>query len=155
MGCGATGLTSVPQSTRTSLTRWWKKYGDSRRRQIRPTYMRNRQRDIESVPEPYERVDDSDGTEEPVPSDKAFDLTSLLVGFGIGVGLAILFAPQSGDETRQWISASAEDGFRQLRRRGRRLVFEAQDLLDRGEYGVNRALRTGKNMLESVASKLE
>jgi gas vesicle protein len=117
--------------------------------------MRNRQPDIESVTAPYQRADDDRGTEEPVPNDKAFDLTSLLVGFGIGVGLAILFAPQSGDETRQWISASAEDGFRQLRRRGRRLVFEAQDLLDRGEYGVNRALRTGKNVLESVASKLE
>jgi gas vesicle protein len=92
-------------------------------------------------------------TEESV-SDKAVNFTSLMVGFGVGLGLAILFAPQSGDETRRWISASADDGFRQLRRRGRRLVFEAQELLDRGEYGVNRAMRTSKNMLESVAAKL-
>jgi gas vesicle protein len=93
-------------------------------------------------------------TEEPV-SDKGREFASLLVGFGVGVGLAILFAPQSGDETREWISANVEDGFRQVRRRGRRFIFEAQDLLDRGEHTVSRALRTGKNVLESVADKLD
>jgi gas vesicle protein len=82
-------------------------------------------------------------------------LGSLLLGFGVGVGLAILFAPQSGEETREWIGASAEDGFRKVRRQGRRVVFEAQDLLDRGEHTVSRALRTGKNVLDSVASKLD
>ena len=93
-------------------------------------------------------------TEEPV-SDRGREFASLLVGFGVGVGLAILFAPQSGNETREWISVNCEDGFRQVRRRGRRLIFEAQDLLDRGEHTVNRALRTGKNVLESVAEKLD
>ncbi len=87
--------------------------------------------------------------------NRGSELASLLVGFGLGVGLALLFAPQSGDETREWLSATAEDKLRQLRRRGRRIVFEAQDLLDRGEYGVSRALRTGKHVLESVAEKLE
>jgi gas vesicle protein len=86
---------------------------------------------------------------------KGRELGSLLLGLGVGVGLAILFAPQSGEETREWISANAEDGYRKVRRRGRRLVFEAQDLLDRGEHTVTRALRTGKNVLESVASKLD
>ena len=88
-------------------------------------------------------------------SNRGRELASLLVGFGLGVGLAILFAPQSGDETREWLSTNAEDTYRQVRRRGRRLVFEAQDLLDRGEHTVSRALRTGKNVLESVAEKLE
>jgi gas vesicle protein len=80
---------------------------------------------------------------------------SLLLGFGIGVGLAILFAPQSGEETREWLSANAEDQFYRMRRKGRRLVFETQDLLDRGEQQVSRAMRTGRNVLDSVASKLE
>lgn len=88
-------------------------------------------------------------------SNKGKAVGSLLLGFGIGVGLAILFAPQSGEETREWLSASAEDQFYRMRRRGRRLVFETQDLLDRGEQQVNRAMRTGRNVLESVASKLE
>jgi gas vesicle protein len=100
------------------------------------------------------RHDSLDDRGDPV-SDKGREFASLLVGFGIGVGLAILFAPQSGDETREWISVNVEDGFRQVRRRSRRLIFEAQDLLDRGEHTVSRALRTGKNVLESVADKLD
>ena len=88
-------------------------------------------------------------------SEKGRAVGTLLVGFGIGVGLAILFAPQSGEETREWLSASAEDQYHRMRRRGRRLVFETQDLLDRGEQRLNRAVRTGRNVLDSVASKLE
>jgi gas vesicle protein len=88
-------------------------------------------------------------------SGRGRGFASLLIGFGLGMGLAILFAPQSGDETREWISANAEDKFRQVRRRGRRLIFEAQDLLDRGEHSVSRALRTSRNVLESVADKLD
>jgi gas vesicle protein len=89
------------------------------------------------------------------PMNKGRAVGSLLLGFGVGVGLAILFAPQSGEETREWISANAEDQFYRMRRRGRRLVFETQDLLDRGEQQVNKVLRTGRNALDSVASKLE
>ena len=88
-------------------------------------------------------------------SDKGRAVGTLLLGFGLGVGLAILFAPQSGEETREWISANAEDQFYRMRRRGRRLVFETQDLLDRGEQQVGKVLRTGRNVLDSVASKLE
>jgi gas vesicle protein len=88
-------------------------------------------------------------------AEKGKAVGSLLVGFGIGVGLAILFAPQSGEQTREWLSASAEDQYYRMRRRGRRIVFETQDLLDRGEQQLNRAVRTGRNVLDSVASKLE
>jgi gas vesicle protein len=88
-------------------------------------------------------------------SDKGLAVGTLLLGFGVGVGLAILFAPQSGEETREWLSANAEDQFYRMRRRGRRLVFETQDLIDRGEQQVHRVLRTGRNALDSVASKLE
>ena len=88
-------------------------------------------------------------------SDKGKAVGTLLLGFGLGVGLAILFAPQSGEETREWISANAEDQFYRMRRRGRRLVFETQDLLDRGEQQLNRVVRTCRNALDSVASKLD
>jgi len=116
--------------------------------------MQNRRRSIEQPDDPYDQTENCSQTEDAV-SNRGRELASLLVGFGVGVGLAILFAPQSGDETREWLSANAEDTYREVRRRGRRLVFEAQDLLDRGEHTVNRALRSGKNALESVASKLE
>jgi gas vesicle protein len=116
--------------------------------------MRHQHPNMENPEELYDNTDYSARVESPV-SDKGSGLLTLLVGFGVGLGLAILFAPQSGEETREWISASAEDQFRLFRRRGRRLIFEAQDLLDRGEYSVNRALRSGKSVLESVADKLQ
>ena len=86
-------------------------------------------------------------------------MMNFLLGLGVGLGLSLLFAPQSGEETREWLAAQAEDRLRLLRRKGRRLIFETQDLLDRGEHGVSRLLRTSKrsskNALESVAAKLE
>ena len=116
--------------------------------------MKNRRDTMDDLDDARNGADNPAQTEEPV-SDKGREFASLLVGFRVGVGLAILFAPQSGNETREWISVNVEDGFRQVRRRGRRFIFEAQDLLDRGEHTVSRALRTGKNVLESVADKLD
>ena len=78
-----------------------------------------------------------------------------LLGVGVGLGLALLFAPQSGAETRRWLLETADDRYRRLRRQGRRVIFETQDLLDRGEQRVTRVLRSGKNALDSVASRLE
>jgi gas vesicle protein len=88
-------------------------------------------------------------------SDGGGATTRFLLGLGIGLGLALLFAPQSGEQTRRWLMDTADDRYRRLRRQGRRLVFETQDLLDRGEQSVTRALRTGKNALESVADQLD
>jgi len=45
---------------------------------------------------------------------------AFLTGLGVGAGLAALFAPRSGEETREWIADTAERKFRVLRRRGRR-----------------------------------
>jgi gas vesicle protein len=108
----------------------------------------------DEVPPSERRTEIEVRTRKPM-SEKGRAVGSLLLGFGLGVGLAILFAPQSGEETREWLSANAEDQYYRLRRRGRRLVFETQDLLDRGEQHLNRAVRTGRNVLDSVASKLE
>jgi gas vesicle protein len=77
------------------------------------------------------------------------------LGVGVGFGLALLFAPQSGEETRRWLVETADDRLRSLRRGGRRLIFETHDLLDRGEQNVSRVLRSSKNALASVAAKLD
>jgi gas vesicle protein len=78
-----------------------------------------------------------------------------LTGLGIGAGLAALFAPRSGEETRESIADTAERKFKVLRRVGRRSFRQLQDAVVEGEEKVTGALRNGKQALESVAAKLD
>ena len=80
---------------------------------------------------------------------------ALLTGFGIGAGLAVLFAPQSGEETREWIADTAEQKFKVLRRKGRRSFRQLQDAVAEGEEKVTEVLKSGRKALESVAAKLD
>ena len=57
--------------------------------------------------------------------------------------------------TSEVLLETADDRYRRLRRQSRRVIFETQDLLDRGEQRVTRVLRSGKIALDSVASRLE
>jgi gas vesicle protein len=78
-----------------------------------------------------------------------------LTGLGIGAGLAVLFAPRSGEETREWIADKAGRKFKALRRIGRRSFRQLQDAVAEGEEKVTGVLRNGKKALESVAAKLD
>jgi gas vesicle protein len=78
-----------------------------------------------------------------------------LTGLGIGAGLAPLFAPRSGEETREWIAATAERKLKVLRRVGRRSFRQLQDAVAEGEEKVTEVLRNGKKALESVTVKLD
>lgn len=78
-----------------------------------------------------------------------------LMGLGIGAGLAALFAPRSGEETREWIADTAERKFKVLRRVSRRSLRQLQDAVAEGEQKVTGVLRNGKKALESVAAKLD
>jgi gas vesicle protein len=53
----------------------------------------------------------------------------LVVGLGIGVVLALLFAPNVGEKTRKLISDALEDGFK----RGQEVILEATNQLEQ-EY---------------------
>jgi gas vesicle protein len=81
-------------------------------------------------------------------------ITTFVAGLGIGMGLALLFAPLSGEQTREWLMENAEDRLKRIRRQGRRWVYQVQDVLDKSEDRVTKVLRTGKDALDSVASRL-
>jgi gas vesicle protein len=78
-----------------------------------------------------------------------------LTGLGIGAGIAALFAPRSGEETREWIAYTANRKFRILHRKGGRSIKQLQYALSKGEEKLTEVLRSGKETLESVAAKLD
>lgn len=58
------------------------------------------------------------------------------LGIGVGVAVGMLFAPKSGDETRDLLLSKADEGKEYIRRRGEDLRDSASDLVDRGRTVV-------------------
>jgi gas vesicle protein len=81
-------------------------------------------------------------------------LKTFLIGLGIGVSIGLLVAPCSGEETRQWLTGTAEDNVKRLRKQGRRWVYQAQDALDRSQDTVSKVLKNSKSALGTVAAVL-
>jgi gas vesicle protein len=74
----------------------------------------------------------------------------LLIGFGIGVGLTLLFAPQSGEDTRDWIAFASRRARRRLRTTSRRSIEQVRDMFERGQESVSKAVRNRGNGPETV-----
>lgn len=55
-----------------------------------------------------------------------------LAGLGVGAVAGILYAPRSGDETRDVIRAKAEEGRERLRHHANRARNQASEWVDRG-----------------------
>ena len=60
-----------------------------------------------------------------------------LAGLGIGAIAGVLYAPRSGDETREVLLSKAQDGAEQVRQRARKTREQAEDWMDRGRDAVN------------------
>jgi|SRR5579871_5312537 gas vesicle protein len=60
------------------------------------------------------------------------------LGLGLGVAVGLLFAPNSGAETRDMIRAKADESKDYLRRRGNDLRDTANDAIERGKTAVSR-----------------
>ncbi len=56
-----------------------------------------------------------------------------LVGLGIGALVGILFAPKSGEETREYLSSKAEEGRDYAQKKARELRERAEDLIERSK----------------------
>jgi gas vesicle protein len=60
-----------------------------------------------------------------------------LAGIGIGALIGILFAPQSGEQTRELIAGRAEEGRDYLNRRSREVREQAATYVDRGKEAIS------------------
>ena len=56
-----------------------------------------------------------------------------LMGLGIGALVGILFAPQSGEQTRELLADKADEGREYLLRKGRETREQASSFVDRGK----------------------
>ena len=65
-------------------------------------------------------------------------LSYFFLGLGLGVAVGVLFAPQSGAETRQLLKDKAEEGAKYVRRRTNELRDTASEAIDRGKQSLQR-----------------
>jgi gas vesicle protein len=56
-----------------------------------------------------------------------------LLGLGIGSLVGVLFAPKSGEETREYIAKKAREGNELARKKGRELRDRAEETVERGK----------------------
>jgi gas vesicle protein len=73
---------------------------------------------------------------------RSMDMKSFLAGLGIGIGLGILFAPMSGEETRNNLTQRASD-----------LADSARDLVEQGRERVRTTVSAIRGQAERVAGE--
>lgn len=76
--------------------------------------------------------------------DNSDNAVWFLAGAAVGAALGLLFAPQSGEETRRLIARKASDGGRELRDRGRELYDKGREFADEAAELFER----GKNLVQ-------
>jgi gas vesicle protein len=76
-------------------------------------------------------------------------LSSFLLGLGVGVAIGILFAPKSGEETRQLIKDKAGEGSEYLKQRGSELKENAAGWVDKGREAMSRQKETLNDAMEA------
>jgi gas vesicle protein len=60
-----------------------------------------------------------------------------LAGLGVGAVVGVLYAPRSGDETRDVIREKAQEGAERARHHARRVREQANDWVERGRDVIN------------------
>jgi gas vesicle protein len=72
-----------------------------------------------------------------------------VAGVGVGAAVALLFAPQSGEETRKQISEKAQEGKDYVASKGRELRKHAEEFVDQGKELVSKQKERLADVLES------
>ncbi len=65
-------------------------------------------------------------------------ISYFFLGLGLGVAAGLLFAPQSGEETRVMLKNKADEGRDLLKQRSEALRDQANETLQRGKETVSR-----------------
>jgi gas vesicle protein len=81
-------------------------------------------------------------------------MNNFLLGFGVGLTIAVLFAPRTGDETREYLGGKASDGADYLSGQAQQLKNTASDLVERGRNILadqkDKLTKTAENVQEQA-----
>jgi gas vesicle protein len=72
-----------------------------------------------------------------------------LIGLGIGSLVGVLFAPRSGEETRDYLSSKADEGRDYAQKKARELRERAEDLLERSKEIMGRQKEAFSSAVEA------
>ena len=64
-------------------------------------------------------------------------ISAFAIGLGAGAALGVLFAPQSGEDTRDYLSDTAQEGVDEAVSRGKTLLRRARRNIDEAKEFVN------------------
>jgi gas vesicle protein len=78
--------------------------------------------------------------------------SALLIGLGVGVGLALLFAPKSGEEMRDDIAGAVNDGLDSVIAQGKKLGRRAQDTFEQAQARVKEVAEAGERAYRETRS---
>jgi gas vesicle protein len=87
-------------------------------------------------------------------------VTYFLVGLGVGALVVILFAPKSGEDTREYLAKKADEGrdfaqkkAKELRERADDLIERSKDAATRGKDSISAAVEGAREAYRREASK--
>jgi gas vesicle protein len=87
------------------------------------------------------------------------NLLFFLAGASLGAVVALLYAPQSGKKTREYISDKADEGRDYLKDKGKELREQAEDYVERGKDLVSHQVDRGRDLVarqkEQLSAALE
>ncbi|HJT90124.1 MAG TPA: YtxH domain-containing protein [Bryobacteraceae bacterium] len=76
-------------------------------------------------------------------------LSSFLLGLGVGVGIGMLFAPKSGQETRELLKNKAGEGSDFLKQRSTELKQTASEWVEKGKDTLSRQKDTLSDAIDA------
>jgi gas vesicle protein len=76
-------------------------------------------------------------------------LANFFLGLGIGVGVGLIFAPKSGEETRDILLSKADEGKEFLKKQASGLRETAGEMVDKGRDAINRQKDTLSDAIEA------
>jgi len=71
-----------------------------------------------------------------------------LIGLGVGAAVGVLYAPKSGQETREELASSAREKSEYVREQSRKAAEKVSDITDRGRDQLNEYVDRGKDAVD-------